>query len=78
MKWFQSKFDDRVKFLATDIVTASVERSRLSFQLLSVEPKMTDMEMAALWVMGVIVMQEAQESEEIQAWVMRTKKRSKR
>lgn len=58
MRWFKDKIDDRIKALIADVVAAYVERSQLSFQLLSLEPNLTDIEMAVLWAAGVLVMEE--------------------
>lgn len=50
MGWFKSSIDDRIKALVSEAVSAYVERARLSYQFLSIEPKVTDAEMAVLWV----------------------------
>lgn len=50
MGWFKSGIDDRIKALVSEAVSAYVERARLSYQFLAIEPKVSDAEMAVLWV----------------------------
>lgn len=49
MAWFKSSLDDRSKALVAEAVAGYCERARLSYQLLSVEPRVTADEMAVLW-----------------------------
>jgi hypothetical protein len=59
MKWFRKEaLDDQIKAQIADVVEAYVERSQLSLKILLIDPKLTDMEMAVLWLAGVTVMEE--------------------
>lgn len=49
MAWFKSSLDDRSKALVAEAVAGYCERARLSYQLLTVEPRVTAEEMAVLW-----------------------------
>jgi hypothetical protein len=57
MRWFTDKLDDKIKAMVTELVSAYIERSQLSLRLLLLEPNLTDIEMAVLWLGGVAVME---------------------
>jgi hypothetical protein len=59
MGWFNEKLNDQSKSLVSDLVFAYTERSRLVFRLLSLEPRLTDMQMAVLWIYMVVTMEKA-------------------
>jgi hypothetical protein len=61
MGWFNEKLNDQSKSLVSDLVSAYTDRSRLVFRLLSLEPQLTDMQMAVLWIYMVVTMEKVSE-----------------
>lgn len=61
MGWFNEKLNDQNKSLVSDLVAAYTERSRLTFRLLSLEPQLTDMQMAVLWLCLVVIIEKDRE-----------------
>ena len=59
MGWFKSGIDDRVKTLVAETVAAYIERAQLSYQLLTLDPILTDIEMAVTWAAAGVVWENA-------------------
>jgi hypothetical protein len=59
--WFNEKLNDQSKSLVSNLVSAYTDRSRLVFRLLSLEPQITDIQMAVLWLYMVVTMEKASE-----------------
>jgi len=63
MGWFSDKLDDETKSIVSDLSSAYCERARLVFRLLSLEPRLTDMQMAVCWAGVILTMEKAREEE---------------
>ena len=59
MGWFREKIDPHTGGLVKGLTDAYVERAQLYFQLLTLDPQLSDIEMAVLWAGGASIMHRA-------------------